>query len=187
MGANRHLDGTGDGTVGEPEAVQQHACAFEFVECDMERIIEAKTDETDTRENEGMTMKIKVSPRSLEVYISDGDESLGYACLTSEGVPFEKAWQMTFIEVYERHRRKGVATKLYQWAKEFAAERGCRLVPHPDMSWDWFAFCMAMDGEALLEVLSHERSHEIVEESGGDVEQLAQQLELLRSEKKTLH
>jgi hypothetical protein len=53
--------------------------------------------------------------------------------------------------------------------------------------WDLFAFCKAMDREALLEVLSDEGAHRIVEEAGGDVDRLAEQIELLRSERKTLH
>lgn len=155
---------------------------FEVVGYDVERIIEAKIDETYIARKLRGKMKIKLYPRSIDLCIREDNQLMADAIITREYVPFERAWQMTFIEVCERHQRKGVATKLYERAKEIAAEQGCRLLPHPDLLRDGFAFWMAMDRDALLEVLSHERSREIVEESGGDVEQFAQQLELLRSE-----
>lgn len=132
-------------------------------------------------------MEIKTYPRGFDLCIVEGNNVIANATITREMVPFEKAWQMTFIEVYEPHCRKGIGTMLYQRAKEIAAERGCRLVPDPDMSWEAFWFWKAMDCEALLEVLGHKHSYQNVQEADGDVERLAQQLDLLRNEKRTLH
>ena len=133
-------------------------------------------------------MKIEVNPRAddiatiVEIAMIEEGKVVGDATIIGVGVPFERAWQLTFIEVpHEQNRRKGIATQLYDYAKTYVRERGCRLLPHPDLLWDGFFFWMKLDPDALLEVLSHHTSHGIVQRAGGDEERLVEQLALVRN------
>ena len=133
-------------------------------------------------------MKIEINPpsndiaTSIDISMIKEGEVVGEATVSSVGVPFKRAWQLTFIEVPdEQNRRKGVATQLYNYGKTYVRERGCRLLPHPDLSWDGFFFWVKLDPDALLEVLSHHTSHGIVQRDGGDEERLVEQLALVRN------
>ncbi len=134
-------------------------------------------------------MKIRIDPQANDIatiieitMIEEGEEGevVGEATVSCEGVPFERAWQLTYIEVDDQYRRQGIATQLYHCAKAYVRERGCRLLPHPDLLWDGFFFWMKLDPDALLEVLSHHTSRGIVQRAGGDEERLLDQLALVR-------
>jgi GNAT superfamily N-acetyltransferase len=86
---------------------------------------------------------------------------------------------MTFIEVDPAHQRKGIGARLYKKARHDVGKLGCRLLPHPDLTWDGFYFWMSLDPKALLEVLSLESSRGVVEQEGGDVDRFVEQLRLV--------
>ena len=101
---------------------------------------------------------------------------------TLSELPFLGPWEMTFISVAKKHLRRGYGTRLYHWAKAYAEERKCRLLPSPDLTWDEFAFWRAMDPEALFEVLNDEGNLELIEDNGGDTERFQKQLSMLEEE-----
>ena len=115
----------------------------------------------------------------MDIQIHEDENLVAEATLTSHVLHFGQAWQMTFLEVPERHRRQGHATKLYHWANDYVMARGCRLLPSPDLSWEGFAFWRAIDREGLCEVLKHESSLGFVEGEGGDSERFTEQLRSL--------
>ncbi len=124
-------------------------------------------------------MKLVCHSRTAETFdmqLTEGNEIIADATFQHSNVPFEKAWEMIFIEVSENHRRRGIATKIYRWARAQAAIRECRLLPGPDLTWDEFYFWMKMDPEAVLEVLTHRNTPHIVEDAVGDLETFKEQL-----------
>ena len=84
------------------------------------------------------------------------------------------------IEVDEQHRRRGLATRLYEKCRKMAAEHGCALVPSPDMTDDEFALWRALDPTALKATFTNEYAADIIQEADANMDAFEERAEIMR-------